>query len=52
MVTLAVGAGAGFQKPMFLAVQRGVKNSFFLKHSEKSDLLNMFAQSVRTSHTS
>jgi len=52
MVTLAVGAGVGFQKATLPVVQCWVKNFSALKHSEKRDLLSMFAQTVRTSHTS
>jgi hypothetical protein len=55
MVTPAIGADADFQtgqRATFRAVQRRMKEFFSLQHSEKSDLLSMFAQTVRAAPTS
>jgi hypothetical protein len=55
MVTPAIGADADFQtgqRATFRAVQRRMKNFFCLRRNEKSDLLSMFAQTVRSARTS
>jgi hypothetical protein len=50
-VTLAVGAGAGFQKqkPMFPTLCPYLKHSALLERSEENNLVTMFAQTARMS---